>query len=369
MNTKKLNELMDNYEVEAVIGLSPENVLYSSGTNIITQQMIRERLALTVFSRAGKSTLIVCGIEESLASEESWIEDIRTYVEFKESPIDPLVDVLKENNLAQSRIAIEVDYLTYRYAEELRKQLPNLEIRAAEPIFDQLRSIKSDKEVEILRHASTVTTKVMMEAFNEASPGITEKDLGSNMIKKLIDQGADKHEFLVIGTGKRSQIIHPLAEDIPIESGHVLKVDFGGKFKGYFSDVARTVLVGDPTPRQEYVLSSLAEIHQEIIHSVKPGVYFRDLYNKCKDLFKKKDLPFFMPHIGHNMGVMLHEEPVISPVNNEVLEENMVINIEPICIDSESQSGYHLEDLVRVGKDGPDILTGSSLTEHPLRIK
>ncbi|MCT1901907.1 Xaa-Pro peptidase family protein [Oceanobacillus sojae] len=369
MNTKKLSELMDHSNVEAVIGLSPENVLYSSGTNIITQQMLRERLALTVFPRSGKPVLIVCGIEESLASKETWIEDIRVYVEFQESPIDILVEVLKENNLEKSRIAIEVDYLTYKYAEELKQNLPNVEICVAEPIFNQLRAIKSNEEVEILRHASTITTNVMMEAFNEASPGITEKDLAANMITKLIAQGADKHEFLVIGTGERSQIIHPLAQDITIESGHVLKVDFGGKFKGYFSDVARTVLIGDATPRQEYVLSNLAEIHQEIIHSVKPGVYFRDLYNKCKDLFQKKNLPFFMPHIGHNMGIVLHEEPVISPMNDEVLEENMVINIEPICIDNESKSGYHLEDLVRVGKDGPDILTGSPLTEHPLRIK
>lgn len=248
MNDKKLFELMDRYGVEAVIGLSPENVLYSSGTNIITQQMVRERLALTVFPRSGDPSLLVCDIEESLASDESWIEDIRTYVEFQESPIELLVEVLKENNLGQSRIAIEIDYLTYRYAQELKKLLPKLKIYEAEPIFDRLRAIKSDQEVEVLRHAATVTTNVMMEAFNEAYIGMTEKELASNMIKKLIDQGADTHEFLVIGTGERSQIIHPLAEDIPLESGDVLKVDFGGKFQGYYSDVARTALVGKPTP-------------------------------------------------------------------------------------------------------------------------
>lgn len=368
MNIEKMNKLMDKYNVEAVIALSPENVLYSSNTDIITQKMVRERLALTFFPRTGKPSFIVCGIEESLAKQESWIEDIRTYVEFKESPIQILVDVLKENNLTHSRIAIEVDYLSYRYAKELKEALPSIEIIGSEEIFDQLRVIKSEREIEILRHGSSITANVMMEVFDEAYPGMTEKQIAYIMINKLMEKGADSHEFLVIGTGERSQLIHPLAEEISIESGHVLKVDFGGKFQGYYSDVARTVLVGDSTPRQEYVLSHLAEIHREVIHSMKPGVHFSDLYNKCKELFKNKNLPFTFPHIGHNMGIVLHEQPVVSPVNDEVLEENMIINIEPICVDEESRSGYHIEDLVLITKDGPEVLTGSSLNEHPVRI-
>ncbi|UCZ52906.1 Xaa-Pro peptidase family protein [Bacillus shivajii] len=369
LNVKRLNHLMEKEGVEAVVSVSPENVLYTSGTNIITQQLLRERLALTVITKSGDATLIVCGIEESLAREESWISDLRTYVEFKESPIDLLVEYLKEKGLGTAKIAVEVDYLTHRYSQELTSSLPSLDIVAAEPILFDLRAIKNPEEVEKLRHAATVTTNVMEEVFQEASPGMTEQQISSLMIKKLIDQGADKHEFIVIGTGERSQIIHPLAEDIPLQSGDVLKVDFGGKFKGYFSDVARTVLVGEPTARQEFVLSTLAEIHREVIQSAKPGIRYSDLYNKCKDLFAEKGLPFFMPHIGHSLGLGLHEEPIISPLNDDIIQENVILNIEPICIDDESKGGYHIEDLVLITENGPDILTGSSLNEHPIIIK
>src|SRR5699024_11148537 len=98
--------------------------------------------ALTVFVRNESSHLIVCDIEESLAREESWIKNIETYVEFQESPITPLVRLLKSNNLEKSRIAIEVDFLSYRYARELKEKLPSIKVSPAEPIFNKLKVIK-----------------------------------------------------------------------------------------------------------------------------------------------------------------------------------------------------------------------------------
>lgn len=365
----RLKNLMKEKAIDVVIALSPENVLYSSSANIITQKMLRERLALTVFTQNDEPVFIVCGIEESLAQEDSWIKDIRTYVEFKESPIEVLVKVLKEKGLEDSNIAIEKKYLSAHYYEELVGLLPSRKFIESESIFDRLRAIKSPVEIEILRRAATITRETMDEVFAEVKPGDTEKQIANRLISRLLEKGANEHEFVVLSTGKRSKLIHPIPQDIPLKEGDVVKVDFGGKFDGYYSDVARTYLVGNVDSRKEYILSSLAEIHRQVISNAKVGAKFSELYNLCKGLFIEKGMPFFMPHIGHSMGIGLHEEPILSPLNHDTLEENMILNIEPICIDQQSDSGYHIEDLVLITKNGPEILTGSSLNEHPLIIK
>src|SRR5699024_6001395 len=100
----------------------------------------------------------------------------------------------------------------------------------------------------------------------------------------------------------------------------------------------------------------------------KVGVKVSELFHLCKKLYEEKGLPFDMPHLGHSQGIGLHEEPVIHPFNHTVLQENMILNIEPRVRDSESNSGYHLEDLVLITEDGLVILT-VALLEEPFVIK
>src|SRR5690625_2477923 len=112
----RLKDLMNEKGIDAVIAVSPENVLYTSGVDIFTQQLVRDRLAFTVFSAKSEPTMIVCNIEEGLTREESSIQDIRTYVEIKESPISNLVEVLKEKGLNIAVIAIESELLAMEFA-------------------------------------------------------------------------------------------------------------------------------------------------------------------------------------------------------------------------------------------------------------
>ena len=173
---------------------------------------------------------------------------------------------------------------------------------------------------------------------------------------------------MVLGAGERSLIVHHVPDEVPLRSGDIVRLDYGGLFKGYWSDLARTAVVGKPSARQEYILRNLAQIQRAVILNAKAGVKFSFLYNLCKEMFLERGLPFFMPHIGHGMGLGLHEEPMISPLNDDVLEENMILNIEPLCVDKETGSGYHIEDLILVTKDEPRVLTGSELSDEPIII-
>lgn len=357
---ERLKELMIQKGMDVLVAISPENVLYSTGAYIMTQRSLRDRLEISIIPKDGDAAFVVCGIEESLARDESWIGDIRPYVEFRQSPIKFLADVLAEKGLDRKNVGIELHYLSSTLHKELIGYLPDTKFYECRDIFDKVRMIKETEEIKLLADAAKATRKAVDAAFLTAKPGDTERHLSTEIMTNLMKQGLD-WSFMVLGTGKRSLLTHPTPAYIPMEPGDIIRVDFGGILSGYQSDLARTAVIGKPSPIQAETYKKLANIQREVIESMKIGVRFCDVYNKCKALFEKNDLPFSMPHIGHGLGVDLHEHPIINPLNEEEIQENMIINVEPLVIFG--GHAYHIEDLIQITPNGPKILTESEMSE------
>ena len=354
-------ESMGKEGVDALVALSPENVLYSTGAYIMTQKEIRDRLEIAIFSQKLEPIFIVCNIEESGVKEQTWIKDIRPYVEFKESPVQFLVDALIEMGLEKGHIGIEKHYWDVYSYTELINALPDATFVECQRIFEDVRRIKDPDEIEILTKAAEATRKALEATFLLVKTGDTEFDIANQMKINLLNQGADGIAFMVLGTGRRSMLVHPTpADDISISSGDIIKVDFGGVFsQGYLSDFARSVVVEKSSKIQVEVYKKLATIQKKIINTMKPGIRCCDLFNKCKKLYEENELPLNMPHIGHGLGIGAHEDPILSPLNEEKLQKNMVICVEPLVI----TNGFciHLEDLVLITDNGVKILSGAKL--------
>jgi len=360
--SKKFNELMIKNRMDALVVISPENVLYSTGAYIMTQKLIRDRLEIALFLPNREPIFIVCGIEESGIKEQTWIKDIRPYVEFKESPVQFLVDALIEMGLEKGHIGIEKHYWNAYYYTELINAVPDATLVECQRIFEDVRMIKDPDEVEILTKASKATRKALEAAFLTAKSGDTEVDIAKQIKNNLMNQGADEMAFLVLGTGKRSMLVHPMPADVALSPGDIVKVDYGGLFSGYYSDLARSVVVEKPSQIQVEVYKKLATIQKTIINTMKPGIRCCDLFNKCKEMYEENELPFIMPHIGHGLGLGLHEDPILSSLNEKKLQKNMVINVEPLVI----TDGFciHLEDLVLITDNGVKILTGAKMSNE-----
>ena len=362
MDLNRLREQMAAEQLDAVVAVTPENFFYSTGAYVVTQKIIRERLALAVFPASGDPVVIVCSIEESLAREQSRFPDVRSYVEFAMSPIDLLVDVLKERGLTRGRVGMETHYLSWHYSDELRRKAPQAEFRECRDVFYELRMYKQPHEAAVLERAALATAESVKTAMRSARPGDTERSLAIRMRQELLGTGADELAFLVLGTGRRSSITHPIPSDVPLGQGDVIKLDIGGVYDGYFSDLARTYGFGRRDQRKHDTYRRLAEIHRSVIEQIKPGVRFCDVYTFCKQQFDLQGLRFTMPHIGHSLGVELHEHPILEPACTRTIDEGMILNIEPIFTDPADGSGYHIEDLVQVTREGRRVLTGSDLS-------
>lgn len=362
-NIDKMKELMRRENFDAIVAITPENVLYSTGSYIITQKFLRDRLGIAVFPLEGDPVFIVCSIEESLAREESWISDIRTYVEFQESPIDFLADVLEELQVNRGSIGMELDYLSVKYWEQFQKRLPDAKVAECKEIFSDVKMIKTAKEIELLAKGARVTRKAVEAAFITAKPGDSEKKIANAIMKSLIEQGADEVPFAVFGSGDRTMLVHPFAlEEKPVVDGDFIRIDVGGLFSGYYSDLARTVGVGSPDREKVEVYKKLSGIQKTVIENAHVGKKISDLYHLCANLYAENGLDFKMPHIGHGLGTELHEKPVINPLNHNLLEENMILNVEPLVFFK--GTGFHVEDLILISADGPQVLTGATLGEE-----
>jgi len=354
----KAIQMMTEAGLDALIAVSPENVLYTSGCLIATQKLIRNRLAITVLPKNGEPVFVVCNIEERYARRESWIKDVRAYREHKTNPVDLLADVLKEKGLQGRRLGIDKMYIQAGYYQRLIKQVAGTTFEGSDKLFARMQMVKSPEEIDLLQKAAIATEKSIHAGFETSGEGKTERSIALNIAQNMMKLGVDHIDFLEVYSGKNTLIAQPTAGDKKIKKGDVIKTDIGGVFSGYFSDIARMAVVGEPSDTQKEIYCKIVSIQREVIDNMRPGVRACDLYNLCKKRFHESGLGPLGPHIGHGLGIMLHEEPIIHPFNEEVLKENMVICIEPPYWTSEE--GYHIEDLVTIIKDGSRILSNYS---------
>jgi Xaa-Pro aminopeptidase len=127
---------------------------------------------------------------------------------------------------------------------------------------------------------------------------------------------------------------------------------------GYYSDLARTVGVGTPEAEQRDIYRRLWEVHEVVLGRVRAGIEARALFGVYEEAAKRLNVHVERIHIGHSLGLGIHENPMITPSNTTVLEPNMVL-----CIEYSHFRGhemYHIEDTVAVQPGGCRILSRSA---------
>jgi Xaa-Pro aminopeptidase len=210
-----------------------------------------------------------------------------------------------------------------------------------------------------MRKAASATDNAIRKAFESASLGMSEIDISTGMSKEIVRLGADGTAFCVMTTGQNSKLVHPTPSTLQIQKQDVVRTDFGGYYGsyygGYFSDIARTAVAGKPTQKQRDAYKRLFEVHDLILRNVKPGVRACDLFELCRSASAQHGLDFRSPHIGHNIGLSIHETPMLNPQTTQQLMPGMVVSVEPIHFHDDFI--YHIEDTLLVTPNGYELLS------------
>src|SRR5450759_1962430 len=345
---ERLRRLMESRGLDAIVVSSYQNVSYFGGTTVMTQVNLPDRLGFLIARRDGAATLLFCNIEISQVRTQTDIEDIREYVEFAQDPTAELAKLLRKLGLSGASVGLDARRLPAASMATLQAELPGLEVVPIDDEIELAQSVKEPGEIETLERAAKATLAALEDGIKRLPPGCTERQASSRIYLNLMEIGG-MPLFMVFASGDRTMQAHPESLSVPMLRGTIWRIDFGARFAGGInSDLARTGVVGEPTAEQEATLKALRATQDAGFKAIEPGRPAKEVFFAVRDEFKRQGLPFSMPHIGHGMGIGLHEFPMLQPACDIRLEVGMVLNIEPMTLLAERAEGYHTEDLAAV---------------------
>lgn len=267
--------------------------------------------------------------------------------------------ILKEVDSRQLTIAIEASMNLSRYLK-LDAALDKHKLRVASDIIDKPRMVKDDNELGLLRRAEQIGDEAFDHILTILKPGITEREISLELEFFMKKQGASKLSFdTIVASGPNSSMPHAQVTDRVVQNGDFVTMDFGCVYKGYCSDMTRTVAVGTPTDEMKKVYQIVLDANLRAMDGIKAGVKCSDIDALARGyIFDKGYGEYFGHGLGHSVGLQIHEEPRFSPKCDVITEENMVITDEP-GIYLPGKFGVRIEDLVVVKKDGYERLSNS----------
>lgn len=268
------------------------------------------------------------------------------------------------------KMALELGSIPAETYLELRERIPGAEIEDAAPATNAIRMIKDDQEIQWMRDAIEICDKAFEHIVTFIRPGVTEKEIGLELEIFMKRQGADSIKANhVIASGPRSCLPHGQATDRVVETGDFVKMDYGAIVNGYYSDFTRTVVVGDPSEKQKEIYQIVRHAQEESLKAIGPGKTCSELDEVGRGIIRGAGYGDNFGHsLGHSLGLAIHESPAMRATDDTVLQEGMVITVEP-GIYIPGFGGVRIEDLVVITKDGHENLTKSTKELQIIRTK
>jgi len=378
-NLGRLQKLVVESGFDAVLATSLESVTYISGVYDPGRRTLTDRMYIVIWPAEGKPVFIKPGYRQC----KSFIEDVRGYDFYARgvqmdsrgcslvdhSPMPLLTDVLKEKGLASGRIGLEKVHFSVMRYEELQRLMPLAEFVDCGSLFDEARMVKTDAEIELLQFAGIATEKAIHSAFASARPNDTSRDVANSIRAAILRLGADRVAFLELDVMRGGKRFEYLKEPVKLQEGDVLHVDTGGFFAGYYSDLARMAVVGDPKAEQQSTYHRVRDVQKKVINTImKPGYSGRELLQLANKAFEECGLKPHPRSIAHGLGLFIHERPWLREGEEYKLQPNMVLCVEIIKA-YDSNEFWQLEDMIVISQEGARQLTTYSPTDELYAIK
>jgi Xaa-Pro aminopeptidase len=368
-NIDRLGEYMDHHGLDAVVARSGQNFTYLSG--IAYPGTLARLLDLTdsprgvmvFWPRHGEPSIILNKTAEPLTRRDSWIKQLEIYEGYSESPYSRLTVMIKNAGLARARIGIEKNYVSATHWEEIQAALPRVQLVDCTRMMDEVRWRKTPGEIALLKEAADLLDDAYLDAFRATRPGDSERAVHSRIVYNCLTRGAGwVHGILSSST---NPINYGGESDTAFHRGDIIRDDYIAYCtKGYPGHQSRNAILGKPNPEQQREYRILREIYDQTIERCRPGARSGDVFKFVVQEFDKHGWEYKPMLVGHGVGSWWHQqEPIMSRDSDIVLEEGMVLAIEP------HRGHWHIQDMIVVGKNGPKLLSDRFSTREMFVIE
>ena len=354
----RAREMMEAKALDALVVTNEENFQYFTGaTGSLALHYSSTRPAVLVFPLVGEPIAIVGAMIVDTMHMSTYISDARGYTDVLSFPVNMVEDAIRGLGAGVKRVGVELgmeqrmgipvgDYL------QLVGSLPEVNFEDAADIFVKLRMVKTPEEVEYMRQAAAITGRARQRLFREVVPGMTERDVVRRLRALILEEGGDRTSFVHLTADLPvSQTQFHL--DRPLKRGGLLYIDSGAYVRNYTIDYARFATLGPANSEQIRGHSVLLEANRRMTEALRPGLTCAELHEIGAEVIEESGFEVApVGRMGHGQGIQLTEPPSVSPDDQTMLEEGMIISTEP-------EVGLNLlwEDVHVITADGSEQLT------------
>ncbi len=279
-------------------------------------------------------------------------------VELNKDVVESINDILQRDGT--KKLGFEAKTVNYYQYGKYDEKFKNIELISTEDLIKDLRMIKEENEIEMIKKAIEISDKAYEHILDFVEPGMTEKEVALELEIFQKRLGGSKNAFdFIVASGKRSSMPHGVASDKVIKENELITLDFGTFYKGYCSDMTRTFVLGKADQKQKDIYNKVLETQLAVIDKIKAGMNGVEADKIARDIIKEAGYGDNFGHgLGHGIGVEVHEGPTVSYKSEDVLKENSIVTDEP-GIYIKDWGGVRIEDDLLITKDGCKVLNSS----------
>ena len=269
-------------------------------------------------------------------------------------------DLLEEAAARLSgRVGFEDGDLSVRRFERLKGLVGDgVELVAAGRLVERLRAVKEPEELDRIRAAAALADEIFRGVAERGLTGRSEREVALELETQMRRSGAEPSFPSIVAGGANGALPHAQPGEDRIPRDTLVVVDLGCLLDGYCSDCTRTFATGTPSGEAREVYDLVLETQVATLGEVRAGAAGADV-----DAFARERIAAaghgerFGHGLGHGVGIVVHEEPTLSRLSKDTLAAGSVVTVEP-GVYLPDAFGVRIEDLVVVGDDGPEILSG-----------
>lgn len=345
--------LMQANDIDAVLVEAGASLIYFTGVHWWRS----ERLTGAVITREGEIAIVTPFFEEPSVRESLAVEaQVLTWNE-DENPLALIGNWLSQRGLSKGKIGIE-ETVRYFAVDGLAATLQDAEIVSANPVVRGCRMRKSPAEIALMQTANEITLAAYRHAYPRIEKGMTPADIGA-LINGATRQMGGTPEFALVLLGEASAYPHGTGKPQEVREGEVVLLDSGCNVHGYQSDISRSFVFGEATPKQRLVWNRMRQGQQVAFEAAQPGRAAGSVDDAVRAYYESLGygpgykLPGTSHRTGHGIGLEGHEPVNLVHGEETPLAPGMCFSDEPgIYIPGEF--GIRLEDCFHMTEAGPE---------------
>ena len=349
----RLDAFLTQLGADAALIHRPENIRYLSGY-------------------AGEGCLFISRDVHAILTDFRYIEqaerqapDWRVERTTLERKAPGIARALAEQVGAKS-MRVETDFLTHDDYLALSEALTGVELCSMEGIPEKQRQIKDADEIACIREASRIASQALINILPRLHAGMTEIEAKIELEFEMLRLGSEGTAFdTIAAAGVNGSLPHAVPSDHVIQAGELLTLDFGATWRGYLSDITRTVAFGRVSSELKAVYDTVHDAQQLALDFIGPGKRCCDVDRVAREYIDARYPGAFGHSLGHGVGLYIHEQPRLASGNTTVLQAGNVVTVEP-GVYIPGLGGCRIEDTVIVTADG--VINAIAAPKHLIEL-